>query len=248
MIAALATRASPQGTLNVAFSFPEPVAQANAPVYLDVKLQNNARDRLRIYLGQHGKWNYDFTIVEPDGTRTLAPPYRQYGPGPSGNITLGPHETRVRRLLLNEWYVFRKPGEYTVSVKLASLLRTTTSTSWQAEFSDKLTLRVEPRNPERLKETCENLAAAAVAPDSPHAGQAAEAAFTLSYVVDPIAVPYLARVLKEGAMAARENAVRGLARVGTADAVEILRSNLTTTDPALKVQIESALSQIRPGT
>ena len=237
-----------QQAMTMTFSFAEPVVQVNGPAYLEVKMQNTGSEKLRVSFGYHGKWNYDFFVVEPDGTKVAVPPYRQYGPGPSGNVSIDPQGTETRRLLLNEWYVFRKPGEYTVNVKVAALLRTSTSTSWQSEFSDKLTLQVAPRDPARLKEICENLAAAAVATSPPDSNTATESAFALSYIPDPVAVPYLARVLREGNSAGREHAIRGLARVGSPDAIEVLKANRHNADPEIRSQVEAALAQIRSGT
>ncbi len=237
-----------QQTLSVAFSFPQPVVQAYGPVYLDVALHNNSPERLRVNLGNHAKWNYDFLILEPDGTKTIPPPYRQYGPGPSSNVYVEPLSTEVRHVLLNDWYVFRKPGDYFVTVKLAALMRTTSSTTWQAEFSDKLPLKVEARNPDRLRETCTSLAASALSTNPQAADSAAEASFALSYIPDPVAIPFLARLLKEGAPAVRENAIHGLARIRTSEAVDVLKSGLEFADAELKAKIESALAQLHPGT
>ena len=237
-----------QQAMTMTFSFEEPVAQVNGPVYLDVKMQNTGTEKLRVGFGYHGKWNYDFSVVEPDGTKVAVPPYRQYGPGPSGNVSIDPLGTETRRLLLNEWYIFRKPGEYTVNVKVAALLRTGTSTSWQSEFSDKLTLQVAPRDPAHLEEICENLAAAAVTANPADSAVTDDSAFALSYIPDPVAVPYLARVLRKGTYAGREYAIRGLARVGSPDAIEVLKANLHNADPQIKTQIEDALAQMRSGT
>ena len=247
LLLALEGTARAQGTVAVTFEIPsEPPVQAGGPVFLDLKLQNSSTDTVRVNMGPHAKWNYEFTLVDASGAAREIPPYRQYGPGPKSTVTLGPHETHTRRLVFNEWYTFRNPGDYTLKVQLTVLLSSSANVSWQKEFFDDIRVQVAPHDAERLKETCARLAATAL---DPSAGEAAALhSFALSYVTDPVAVPYLARILKEGAPAARENAIRGLARVGTSEAVEILKSNLATADSQLRTQIQSALSQIRPGS
>jgi hypothetical protein len=63
-----------------------------------------------------------------------------------------------------------------------------------------------------------------------------------------MAVPFHARVLKEGLPAARANAVQGLTRIGNREAQEALRAGLATADADLKAKIESALTQFRPAS
>ncbi len=238
-----------QGTVVAMFEVPkDPPVLVGGPVFFNVILQNSSSDGVRVSLGHHGKWNYDFTLVAPDGTATPIPPYRQYGPGPRGTVQLEPHQTVVKTVLFNEWHTFHNPGEYVLKLKLAVLLSSSGGVSWQKEFSDNLTIKVAPRDPDKLREICATFVAPAVSANESDGAAAAEASLALSYVVDPVAVPFLARVLKEGSPTARENAIHGLARVGNPEALEILRSSLASADPALKSKIESALSQSRSGT
>jgi hypothetical protein len=245
----LAVSARAQGTVVLLFGIPsEPPIQAGGPVYLDLTLQNSSSDTIRVNMGQHGKWNYEFSLINPDRTKTPIPPYRQLGPGPRGTITLEPGQTRTRRLLFNEWYTFLRPGDYILKVRLTVLLSSSANVSWQKEFFEDLQVKVAPRNPESLREICAQLAEAAANPNSSEPAAAIDASFALSFITDPVAVPSLARVLNEGPAAARSNAIRGLARVGSREAREALQSTLATADPELRAKIESALSQFPPGS
>jgi hypothetical protein len=174
------------------------------------------------------------------------PPYRKVGPGPKGLITVGPHQTRVRRVVLDDWTTISQPGEYTLKVRLTVLLSSSGGISWQKEFYNDLKLVVGPRDPEKLQTLCERLTEAAL--HSPDPDAAADAAMTLSYVQDPMAVSYQARILSAGSPAARSSAVTGLARIGTPEAQEALKAGLATADPDLKSKIESALTQIKPAS
>ena len=77
-----------------------------------------------------------------------------------------------------------------------------------------------------------------------NAGEASKAAYALSYVDDPLAVPYLGRVLKES-FAGKYAAISGLARIGDPEAVQLLTSYSKTADPEMKLQIENALQEVR---
>jgi hypothetical protein len=203
-------------------------------------------DTVRVNMGHHGKWNYEFTLVNPDGSTTPIPPYRKLGPGPKGTILVEPHQIRSRRTLLNDWTTLTQPGEYALKVRLTVLLSSSANISWQKEFFDDLKLTVAPRDPEKLKAICERLTEAALKTSDAEA--AAEASLALSYVQDPLSVPFLARVLAEGSPAVRAHAVVGLAKIGNREAQEALKAGLATADADLKARIESALTQFRPAS
>lgn len=58
-----------------------------------------------------------------------------------------------------------------------------------------MTVLVQPRNEEQLKRICQMLAAEAIR--AKDVGTAAKVGEILSYIHDPIAVPYLVEVLQE---------------------------------------------------
>jgi hypothetical protein len=236
-----------QGTIVVGFSVPaESSFQVGAPVYFDTFVENSSTETMRVNLGHHGKWNYEFTLVRPDGTTSPILPYRKIGPGPKGTITVEPHQKRFRRVMLDDWTALTQPGDYTLKVRLTVLLSSSASISWQKEFFNELQISVAPHDPDKLKAMCEKLAEAALS--ATDADAASDASLVLSYVVDPMAVPFHARVLKEGLPAARANAVQGLTRIGNREAQEALRAGLATADADLKAKIESALTQFRPAS
>jgi hypothetical protein len=236
-----------QGTIVVGFAVPPDSSfQVGSPVFFDTVVQNSSTDTVRVNMGHHGKWNYEFTLVNPDGTTFAVPPYRKFGPGPKSTITVEPGQTRSRRMVFNDWYTFAQPGEYTLKVRLTVLLSSSANVSWQKEFFDDLKIVVAGRDPEKLKATCEKLAEAAL--DKADADAASDASLALSYVLDPMAVPFQARVLKEGSPAARANAVQGLSKIGNREAQDALRAGLAGADPDLKAKIQSALTQFRPGS
>lgn len=236
-----------QGTIVVSFDVPPGSAfQVGAPVLFETKVQNSSTDTVKVNLGHHGKWNFEFTIVNPDGTTVAVPPYRKLGPGPKATTIVGPNQTTARRAIFDDWHTFTRPGEYLLKVRLTVLLSSSSNVSWQKEFFDDLRIEVAPYDAEKLRATCENLAKAALNATDPQA--AADASLALSYVGDPVATPFQAMILREGSSAARANAVRGLSRIGNPEAKEALRAGLASADPEIKAKIESAIAQFPPGT
>ena len=245
-LSAAAPWAHAQGTIVVSFDIPPGSEfQVGAPVYFDTKVQNSSTDPVKVNMGHHGKWNYEFTIVNSDGSTFHVLPYRKIGPGPRSTITVGPNQTGVRRAIFDDWHTFRQPGEYTLKVRLTVLLSSSANVSWQKEFFDDLKVVVGPYDAEKLKATCEKLAETALNAAGPAA--AADASLALSYVGDPVAIPFQAAILRQGSNAARANAVRGLAKIGNLEAKEALRAGLEHADPELRARIESALTQFPPG-
>lgn len=236
-----------QGTIVVSFDVPPDSAfQVGAPVLFETKVQNSSTDTVKVNLGHHGKWNYEFTIVNPDGTTVAVPPYRKFGPGPRGTIIVGPNQTVARLGIFDDWYTFTQPGEYLVKARLTVLLSSSSNVSWQKEFFDDLKLVVAPYDAEKLRATCEKLAQIALNTTDPQA--AADASLALSYVGDPVATPFQAIILREGSSAARANAVRGLTKIGSREAKEALVAGLAAADPEIKAKIESAIAQFPPGS
>lgn len=247
----LLTSAAPlshaQGTIVVGFSVPPDAAfQVEAPVYFDTIVQNSSTDTVRVNMGHHGKWNYEFTLVNPDGTTTAVPPYRKIGPGPKGTVIVGPNQTRSRRMIFNDWSTLTQPGDYLLKVRLTILLSSSANISWQKEFFSDMKISVAPRDPEKLKAMCEKLTEAALKDSDAEA--AAASSLALSYIQDPMAVPFQAKVLAEGSAAARSNAVVGLTKIGNREAEAALKAGLATADPDLKAKIESALTQFKPAS
>ncbi len=122
-------------------------------------------------------------------------------------------------LVMNQWFPFDSQGTYSLTSKLTSDIETADG-DFQAK-SQTAQLLINPRDPERLAKICAELARQVETAANAEAAQ--EPARTLSYVEDPIAVPYLARVLSTNTLT-YSKAIAGLERIGNADAVEILLS------------------------
>jgi HEAT repeat protein len=80
-------------------------------------------------------------------------------------------------------------------------------------------LAVTQRDQDRLREVCERLATAVAR--APYSSSAREASLELRLISDPIAVPYLERVLA-ASPPFRSAAIEGLGKIGTLESAEIL--------------------------
>jgi len=247
MLLIASPRASAQGTIVISFDVPPDASfQIGAPVFFETRVINSSTDTVRVNMGHHGKWNYEFKIVGPDGKTFDVPPYRKFGPGPRGRLTAGPNQTVVKRGILDDWYVFKEPGEYILKVRLTVLLSSSANVSWQKEFFDDLKVVVAPLDEEKLHAACNNFAEQALHGETP--SDRADALLALSYVTNPAAIPAQSRILQSGPKAMKAEAIRGLIKIGSTEAKEALRAALADADAEIKAQIESALAQFPSGS
>jgi hypothetical protein len=211
------------------------------PVLVEFSLLNGLQDTVQADLGFNRKRNFEFAITAPDGARISAPPVDEGGLGQIGQISLQAGETYSQVLILNEWYDFDVPGNYEVEAQFTGSIHTEGNAEVQAGGPQKIRLTILPRDPRQLAEVCESLSQEAVQASS--YVEARDAALALSFIQDPIAVPYLERVLREAKLM-RVQAANGLARIATPGAIEILRASLNTGDSELEAIARSALGTI----
>lgn len=229
-------------SLAVTFSPANSVPTLHEPIYIDVTIRNHTAQTIQVDLGQNRKANFEFLIKTPSGDTVRPPRIIREGIGRVGRIPLTSGQTYQQRLLLNEWYQLPEPGDYDVEARLVGKVGPLDGPWTKAEWSAQLALRILPRNEEPLRNICEELAEVAVRPDSSEA--ASNAALTLSHIVDPVAVPFLERVLKESYFG-KELAIQGLGRIANAEAIHVLRSAMADVGPELKLLIRSELRGIR---
>jgi hypothetical protein len=197
-----------------------------------------------------------FSLTLPHGTTLESEPLYPEGLHASGKVVIPPGGDYEQLLVLNQWFRFDSVGEYF----LAALLDTTIAVGDRNRFrpsTERLQFEVKDRDPARLTEICVGLTDQVKA--AGNANEAREPALLLSYVEDPISVPYLSQLLDVRKLV-ENSAVAGLERVGNEDAVKVLVSALTakyeetanlaqdalkrilqkTSDPALKRRIMAA--------
>jgi hypothetical protein len=175
----------------------------------------------------------------------LPPALEEGGFGATGHITIKPGGTFKRNVLVNEWYQFSKAGSYSVQVKLKDLALETASGSLVSNevLSPAVLLQVNPADATTLSEVCESLLESAQT--SRGYTKRAEDAVALSYILDPVAVPFLAKLAKTPQL--EMVGVLGLARIADREGIEQVISSLGPEDPELEKSIRNALQCIKQG-
>ena len=213
------------------------------PVMVNFAVYNGLSRLAKVNLGLNFEQNFVITVKVPDG-RIINPPQlftRDPGGGSGliGTLSLRPGETYQLGLLLNEWSDFNMPGRYEVEVKLVN------SGEEMSVSGNKMTFEIGPRDASRLIKVCASLAEKVVGANSYHA--AADATSALSYVQDPVAVPYLERALHSGHLV-EQIAIEGLERIGNTKAVQTLISALGIHRGDTDILARSALGRIERKT
>lgn len=234
--------AQPKSEVVISFSAPATNVALLEPAFVQLFIINNLPEGIRADLGHNFKSRLRFTITAPDGKVKKATPMSDEGLGLIGRVVIGSGKTYSRRFLLNEWYQFDETGTYRIDASLDSAVQTESGKIIKPRVNSTIAMTVSPADKERLDKICQNLAHDAI--QSYSADTASEAALALTYVKDPIAIPWLGKILKEGVLV-REQAVRGLTRIGSPEAVRTLISGLSTQDAELRLLISDALRRLK---
>ncbi len=246
--------------VDVHYTFEESSIALNEPVLLLFSLRNGLSQGVTLTLGRQSRQYFQFSLTTPDG-QTL-----QEGPLPVGGVTFGSGKVTVapgadyqQRLLLNQWFQFKSQGTYVVTARLTTEMDVSGNGSLPPQDGT-VRFRITARDPSRLQKVCAGLARQVVT--APDTGAAQEPALILSYVDDPVAVQYLAKVLSSRKLT-QHLAVAGLERVGNDEAIKVLlralhdrfsdiadlsrqalgRLHDRISDPALKEKVSRALAQ-----
>jgi len=235
--------ALPQGGVQIVFELPETSVTANEPVYVRLSIQNELGEKVGFVAGRYSDSYFDLSVTEPGGRTLQADTMLHGGLRHVGRVSAPAGGSYAQKLLVSRRYQFTKPGDYKLKFRPSGPVRTASGET--IPFSpQELTLSVGPRDPVRLGEICRSLAKAAAGYGD--YGALREAADTLSFVQDPAAIPYLAQVLGYHNYVS-EIAVDGLVRIGSPEALEVLRSNSSTANPDLKMKIEGGIRDIETG-
>jgi hypothetical protein len=229
----------------VSFSIQRPVVTLGEPAYVLLFVNNLTSRGMTVYLGKRNTAGFRFTITEPNGNVVRAPIVGAGGGmGETGRTVVGAGKSYELPLLVNEWYNFREPGSYKIQVNLVESPTLEPGKIIKVWSSPEMRLTVLPRNPVRLREVCEKLTTRGLSEaDLP---AAAEAAVALSYIQDPVALPYLGRLLTaKNGMAPL--AIQGLVRIGTPGALSVLDSHRATSNGSLRVLIQQGIQEIKAG-
>jgi hypothetical protein len=227
------------GRVTVSYKITSPIT-LHEPVIVAFSIKNGLDEQVKFDLGHNRKSKFLFAITQPNGSVVNPPPLSEEGIGRIGRLSLGPGENYSQELVLNEWYDFNQPGGYQVEIRLADPIQTTGGGKLAAPTKQVLNLSIEPRDPAVLQARCAKL----VKTVEESLEKTTDAALALSYVKDPIAVPYLKRLLKPGRHT-EGIAIGGLGRIATDEAIEIIIAAAQDQNQYLAEYAKSMLGQIK---
>jgi PBS lyase HEAT-like repeat len=211
----------PENIVTTLFTLPVSHVTLHEPIFVDFLIYNELAETIQFDLGHNRKSNFVFTIIQPDGAVITLPRLSTEGIGRIGRLSLEPRNRYVQRLLLNEWHHFISLGNYQIQAQLLNSIQTQSGIPIHPKPSDPLSLHIHCRDPERLQQICQTLAHVAI--QSNVVLEATEAALALSYIQDPIAIPFLEQELKQGKFV-QSYAIYGLGRIANAEAIALLLS------------------------
>lgn len=230
--------------VTASFDAKENRATVHEPIFIDFAVSNNSSEPVQLDLGIDLKSNFEFEVTRGGGEYLRLPRLLRAGFRRSGKIFVEPGQKYRQVLLFSEWYQFGEPGSYTIHARITEPIRRRGGPPLSTHDSGEITLEISPRDEKRLRAVCERLVKAAV--NWEYDDNATAAAHALSYVEDPVAIPYLAELLATRQEIA-SHAIAGLKRIRTPEAVKALKAHLGTSDLALRSQIEAALWEIETG-
>lgn len=255
-LAAFPSSYAQQANSLVSFSLEKTTLTQHEPVIVDFHLLNLRFQRFEVDLGEERK-NITVKVVDPVGVERERPPLRpKNGPTTLGNVSLKKGEDYYWYIVLNEWFLFDRPGRYKIDLHLSAPI----TVDGRAEYFPSVSLFVDilPPDEDHLKRVCGQLLQRIVTPKS--AADSLAATMALSYVNNPVAVPFLEKALQQSGNPSR--IISALARFKSRDAVMVLiralglpnsemrdlvRSTLRAVshevDPITKAMIEQALQK-----
>src|SRR5208337_1877153 len=169
-----------------------PRVSLHEPVLVTLQIRNNGQSPAEVDLGRDRKENFLVAITLPTGEKIQPPQLRRSGFTRIGEVEVGVGDEYSQSIVLNEWYDFRDTGLYEIEVKLAKPAMVNGEVAG-GERSLHQQLEIEPRNPQRLTMTCKDLVAG-IEGSTSYESMVVDAV-ALSYVNDPVAVPYLQEIL-----------------------------------------------------
>jgi hypothetical protein len=205
------------------------------PVLVDVDLENLTSSPTEIGLGGDGNGNIDIKLVKPDGERVARRPIDGRNRLVfSGKVHLEPGGTYREVIVLNEWVDFDQIGSYVVEMGLKS----------SPSLMVRLDVKVSAKDISVLELRCSELLSRITGEAS--AQESIASAKALSFIDDPIVVPYWEKLLDRSDFG--DNAVSALARVGNNAAAKALISKMDIADQQIRESIRRALRTLSDRT
>jgi hypothetical protein len=191
----------------------------NEPTYFDLEIRNNSSEAIAVDLGHNYKSSLVFSVETTEGAVIDVPPLSSDGLGRIGRVQIEPRGQYKRKYLLDEWYAFHTPGDYSIRPGISTPIVSASGEVVHPNLSPGMKLTVTRRDPQKLATICESLIKKML--ETTDVEEISDASLALSYVQDPVAVKYVREGLKQGKLM-WQYAITGLARIGNQEAVDLL--------------------------
>jgi hypothetical protein len=180
-----------------------------------------------------------FEATRPDGVRSRIRPPGRDGFQPAGRLAIPPGGREVATIVLNEWMRFDRLGRYRVALIFDGRV-TANGTPVTVERSGEWDMTLRPRDQEVLRSRCDEYLRAILGP-SP--GEQQRALLALTWIRDPVAVPYLLKSAEARQLALEE--VNALTWIGGSEARAALETLARGPNPWTATQAKAALARMR---
>lgn len=216
--------------VSLSYALPDNVT-LNEPVSLEIVATNAGTEEVWIDFGKNYVGNSQVVVTKPNGARSVVDPRKPLQADEAwvrGRMRLMPGARHEAELVLNDWVDFSQLGTHRLDVEfIGSVESTAGAVNVRRNWTS--TLEALPRDVQRLREVAEALVRQV---QSPNAAPAFLAARKLMHLRDPVAVPYLRRVLEERKGTWVDPIViHALERIGNDDARAALLKASSSEDP-----------------
>ncbi len=175
-------------------------------------------------LGLNRKAGFELSVFRDGALMRQITNVTVSGFGASGTIHIEPNHQFVCTAILDEQYALDTAGDYSVDVRLVNPVLVGDEII-PLDTSAKLRFTITPPDEGRLRKTCEALIAELSSAHDPWEAQ--QATNALSFVRDPIVIPYLEQAIAAtSAPLARQTAIRAFGRFSSPEAVRVLLERL----------------------
>jgi len=209
------------------------------PVVVTMTVENASSKPTAVDLGWNRVGAFMFQVLEPGGTRRQFKPTIEEGIAKNSIVRVQPNDSFEQWVVLDEWFEFRRAGNYSVSISIDTTTARRLGASLSVPGEGPQVVRVEPRNDVRLRRRCQELLSLIV----PRSPRFLEALKVLTHVSDPVAVPYLRQVLAADP-AFGSQIVAGLERIKNPEAIAVLEKLSTGSDAEVRAAAKAALVRI----
>jgi hypothetical protein len=238
-----------QTTAGVSYALVNHELTTNEPAFVRFSFQNETIEAvtLDVAFNDVGYGGFRGKLIRPDGRVVEGGKPSAAEAASIDRPRVEPGNSYSKLLLLNRWGDFDLPGRYILDIEATRPIITDNGTKLGIPTDGHLIIDVGPRDPHRLERICDDLLRKVI--DSWPRVTDMETAAALSYIKDPVAVPYLSKLAEVGNGSFHPVAISGLARIADETAVDALIPLANATkDPIDRQVAQSLLGKIMSTT